>query len=216
MDQEIRAAERRGDLERLAALRERAGAGLELTRRLEAIREKLATARGLWRPPRRGRYQADTFRWFGAETHRFQLKPPLPETAILAFERQHAITLPQEHRRFLAEVGAEGAGPFYGLLPLERWHDHLTDDPPAGHLGRPLLLDAESPPVDDEAWIGPPGTLALAHQGCAYFSALVVSGPARGRVIHVGLDGPPVHEDAPDFLAWYERWLDRVITGQPT
>jgi hypothetical protein len=59
------------------------------------------------------------------------------------------------------------------------------------------------------------GTLALGHLGCGILSLLVVSGPARGRVA-VTCDEPtgPLLPRDPDFLAWYERWLDAVLAGE--
>jgi hypothetical protein len=55
---------------------------------------------------------------FGANGHHFTLNPPLVETEVLAFERQHVITLPAAYRRFLIELGNGGAGPYYGVNPL--------------------------------------------------------------------------------------------------
>lgn len=59
------------------------------------------------------------------------------------------------------------------------------------------------------------GTLAVVHHGCTSYTQLVVSGPGRGRLVNVDLNGIPapyVLED-PDFLTWYERWLDELLAG---
>ncbi|GLY36848.1 hypothetical protein Amsp01_028720 [Amycolatopsis sp. NBRC 101858] len=59
------------------------------------------------------------------------------------------------------------------------------------------------------------GILAVVHHGCTAFTHLVVSGPGRGRLVNVDLDGfpaPYVLEDK-DFLAWYERWLAELLAG---
>jgi len=50
---------------------------------------------------------------FGSETHGFVLGPPIEVDA----------KLPDEFRRFVTELGGSGAGPFYGLLPRERWKE---------------------------------------------------------------------------------------------
>ena len=55
---------------------------------------------------------------FGANGHHFTLNAPLVEAEVLAFERQHAIELPPEYRRFLIDLGNGGAGPYYGIFPL--------------------------------------------------------------------------------------------------
>jgi HEAT repeat protein len=59
------------------------------------------------------------------------------------------------------------------------------------------------------------GTLALVHQGCAYYALLVVTGRYRGRVVYVNLDrcGMPYFVRNADFLSWYERWLDELLWG---
>ncbi|MFC4883959.1 hypothetical protein ACFPK5_01975 [Streptomyces beijiangensis] len=43
-----------------------------------------------------------------------------------------------------------------------------------------------------------------------------VTGPLAGRMLHgnaAGFWGPDV-SSAPDFLAWYERWLDHLAAGK--
>ena len=57
---------------------------------------------------------------FGAEHHRFELGPRLPEVVVAEFEDRHEVELPPEYRRFLIELGNGGAGPGYGLTPLNR------------------------------------------------------------------------------------------------
>jgi hypothetical protein len=60
-----------------------------------------------------------------------------------------------------------------------------------------------------------PGTIAVVYGGCSDFTLLVVTGPGRGRLVEVNAEGffaPRFHTD-PDFLAWYERWLDFTLTG---
>lgn len=55
---------------------------------------------------------------FGADTHRYELAPALPEAEIRTFEEVHGIHLPAEYRSFVAEVGNGPAGPGHGLMPL--------------------------------------------------------------------------------------------------
>lgn len=60
-----------------------------------------------------------------------------------------------------------------------------------------------------------PGTLTISSHGCSLVTQLVVTGPARGRLLNLDAEastGPYVVEDA-DFLAWYERWLDEALAG---
>ncbi|MGW7245288.1 SMI1/KNR4 family protein [Streptomyces decoyicus] len=55
---------------------------------------------------------------FGADTHRYELAPPLPQAQIRAFEEAHGIELPSAYRSFVAEVGNGPADPGHGLMPL--------------------------------------------------------------------------------------------------
>jgi hypothetical protein len=62
-------------------------------------------------------------RVFGADSHAFRMNPPLSETDIIAFEQKHLVTLPDDFRQFLTNVGNGGAGPFYGVFPLGEMDD---------------------------------------------------------------------------------------------
>jgi hypothetical protein len=165
----------------------------------------------------------DRFTSFGAEKHRYRLNPPLPEASVAAFEAEHEIVLPEGYRRFVVEVADGGAGPGYGLLTLADAYGEVSDSF-AGHLVEPSpfvpgTLYAEN--WWDRFW-GPDdrpdplqGTLAVVHHGCTSYTQLVVSGPGRGRLVNVDLNGVPapyVLEDE-DFLSWYERWLDELLAG---
>src|SRR5579884_3899453 len=126
---------------------------------------------------------------FGSQAHRFRLNPPLDESAVAAFERRHLVRLPAPYRQFLLRAGNGGAGPYYGLLPLERWADAVLESLP-DYLGRPSPLRPDMPAgVEWEKTLGCAweelfqGTLALCHQGCAYYTLLVVTGEYRGRVV---------------------------------
>lgn len=131
---------------------------------------------------------------FGSDHHHFRLSPCLSESAISKFEAEHRIRLPEDYREFLLMVGNGGAGPYYGLLPLEKWADAVMVDHP-DYLARPSPLRPDM--AADKPWeetLHCPweelfqGTLALVHQGCAYYALLVVTGSFRGRVVYVNLD----------------------------
>lgn len=142
------------------------------------------------------------FRVFGSEQHRYRLGPCLTEMEIQQFEHPHQITLPEEYRDFLLHVGNGGAGPYYGLLPLEKsveseeseflarpfphanWWNGMTPpnwwDVPSEQR-EPTQFD----PRQEEEYFADKhiqGTLCLAHEGCGYYRLLVVSGPERGYI----------------------------------
>jgi hypothetical protein len=62
---------------------------------------------------------------FGGDSHNFCVNPTLSEPDILAFEKEHRATLPDDFRQFLTNVGNGGAGPFYGVFPLGEMDDNF-------------------------------------------------------------------------------------------
>lgn len=160
---------------------------------------------------------------FGSESHRFELTARRSEADLRAFEQQRGVELPEAYRAFLLYGGGGGAGPYYGLYPLEAWDDVaacFVEHPPADLLQRPSPLRVGSNDVDlgedDEKSVPEAfqGAMTIGTQGCQYFNLLIVSGECRGRVAYVDTDGGPVYVSRePDFLAWYERWLDELLGG---
>ena len=162
------------------------------------------------------------FMAFGVEEHKFTLGTPLSESAVAEFEERHEIALPPEYRLFVTELGDGGAGPGYRL---SRLGEACGTGCRAGHLVRPSpylpgprYLDDwerryEDPPGPNRMFL--PGTLRIAHHGCSVVTQLVVTGPARGRLLNLDYEGPagPYVVEDTDFLAWYERWLDEVLAG---
>src|SRR3954454_16307446 len=53
---------------------------------------------------------------FGSGGHDYKLNPPLPTSVIEAFEERHGVSLPEDYRHFLSEIGNGGDGPHYGRL----------------------------------------------------------------------------------------------------
>ncbi len=56
---------------------------------------------------------------FGASSHRYQLYPVLSVQAVEAYEAKYNIKLPSEYKFFITYVGNGGAGPDYGIDPLD-------------------------------------------------------------------------------------------------
>jgi hypothetical protein len=158
---------------------------------------------------------------FGSASHRFVLRQPLREAAAARFEQEHGVLLPAGYRAFVTRLGDCGAGPYYGLLPLERWYSGIRGDL-ASALSRPPLLRPGMPgDVDADAFLGcdadalTDGAITVVDQGCTFYSLLIVNGPHRGAVVNIDFDffGPPYFTQDPDFLSWYERWLDELLWG---
>jgi hypothetical protein len=134
---------------------------------------------------------------FGATGHRYMVRPA-DELTVARFEQRHRARLPEPFRRLLLEVTDGGAGPGYGMFPLDR----ATDDDVAEDLsllGQPfdhdeyfeLQLPDIDPEEDEDAydaamnvyWRDMPGTMTLCHYGCAIRAQLVVTGALAGQVV---------------------------------
>lgn len=177
-------------------------------------------------------------RVFGASTHKYQINEPLNEKDIKEFEDEYLITLPDEYRCFLLEVGDGGAGPYYGLQTL---NDSLFEDldyKRPGEYVNPSIqfphlaawnMEFEGDYEDDVAyqefeeeyfsdkWIT--GVLRLCNYGCGISMNLVVNGDEKGNiwVDDRGNDGgiypDPYFEqtERTSFLNWYNLWLDASL-----
>jgi hypothetical protein len=114
-------------------------------------------------------------------------------SAVTAFEARYGVSLPEDYRAFLLEVGDGGAGPFYGVHRLDRSDLYAADreDLLPGFLAGAFPhtqswndLGDGSPEAeeecDDPALVR--GSLNLSHQGCGYMVRLVLNGPQRGTL----------------------------------
>lgn len=146
---------------------------------------------------------------FGEEQHEFRLGPKLAEARVAALEAGHDIVLPDAYRQFLTYIGGSGAAPFYVLIPLERcsllvMHPRGTPGAPRG-FGRTGLRTP-----------GREFFLHVIEMGCTDIRVIAVTGPLTGRVLIGNGDGywGPNVSSAPDFLDWYERWLNHMGAGR--
>ena len=176
---------------------------------------------------------------FGASTHRYQFNPPLKPEEVAAFEASQAVGLPEDYRDFILNVGNGGAGPCYGIYPLQPEgsihhgmgnHNRIDLSVPFQH-GEPwgadwldlVDWDAGERPDDSrmEEYLDTrhiAGSLCICHQGCSDFWLLVVKGNERG---HVWMDGrgnlsgifPESGADGErlTFSQWYLNWLDDCL-----
>jgi tetratricopeptide (TPR) repeat protein len=151
------------------------------------------------------------FEQFGAATHRYTLGPPLGDEVFGELERTTGLKLPVDYAAFVTRVGLSGAGPGYGLLPVD------TPAQLALMAGEFPYRRPLRPPQPDLEVLDRPlsGVLALAHHGCDYFSFLVVRGPRAGSVWldlrAAGLGLVPTHDSYSD---WYRDWIRATAGGE--
>src|SRR5215218_4625213 len=137
----------------------------EMMDRTSRIQQKLTRLRSIDREQR----------IFGADYHQYELAPPTSEQQIRLFESTHGIELPEDYRAFLTEIGNGGAGPYYGLLPLDNTISEWSLREDAQYLSKPFPL----PVGTDNLW---QGTLRICEFGCAIEFLLVETGSERGHV----------------------------------
>jgi hypothetical protein len=162
-----------------------------------------------------------TFEVFGSESHRYRLTPPLRPEEVGTLERRHRLSLPDEYRAFITQIGDGGAGPDYGLFSLAAG---LRESASTLHRPFPFSTATAQGVIaarrggEQYAGVVPAetvgGALAICHSGCAIFYYLVVNGEQRGTVWNGREDWFPCSSRQGrqwTFLDWYEDWLDRWL-----
>lgn len=127
-------------------------------------------------------------RRFGAAVHRYELAPPLDAAAVAALEHRLGAALPDDLRELVTELGAGGAGPGYGIVPMD--------------VAGPLVAAPAGAPWSRG--------LPLAHLGCGYTAVVALDSRARGEVwIDARAIGVvrPIQSGA---TALYLDWIDRL------
>ncbi len=84
---------------------------------------------------------------FGSQKHKYKLNATVSLDTINQFESTYKIKLPNEYVHFLINIGNGGAGPFYGLEPLE---NVLFAD--LDYKRADLLLNPTIPFLHTEPW----------------------------------------------------------------
>ncbi|MCG2616756.1 SMI1/KNR4 family protein [Terrimonas sp. NA20] len=145
---------------------------------------------------------------FGAQKHRYKINPPISSNTIQQFEATHQVKLPDDYITFLTEIGNGGAGPYYGLEPLQNSIYADLDYPTQDFLlnpGKPFVHTEPwnltfEPSVDEDEYEEEyeneqaafeekyfniehmNGVVAICNFGCAISLNLVVNGAEYGNI----------------------------------
>lgn len=173
-------------------------------------------------------------KFFGTPGHHYELNPVLTEQEVLEIEKKLNISIPEEYREFLLNVGDGGAGPAWGLISI-KWafpDDEFLKKYP-DFCSQEFSYDeswAEGIRAhfkDDPAYMEPlpdpfGGYFKLNDYGHAMSAILIVGhGSQYGKMWFLDDDAPsfaPMHQEVQgrewymSFLDWYENWLDESLT----
>jgi hypothetical protein len=141
-------------------------------------------------------------RRFGAAAHRYALAPPLDGDAIAEIERRLGAALPEELRGFATELAGGGAGPGYGIAPIDR---------AAGFVVAAPRVAPTSAGVASLPWTR---GLPLAHLGCGYTAVIALDGAARGEIWIDARAIGVVRPIQPGVTALYLDWIDRLARAR--
>lgn len=132
----------------------------------------------------------------------------LSESEIAEFEKKHNVRLPWAYRLFLETTG-DGCKAMIDGFPLKR-----LNEIECGELSKPFepeeawVWEDDGSTAEEIAQRAYNGVLELIDIGDGMSFYLIVSGKCRGEVrlfTDVGVQPLRGH---PDFLAWFELWLD--------
>lgn len=204
----------------------------DYTDQIQRIKDKLLEAK-----------KADkNLKVFGADRHKYIINKPTTLKAVTEFETKYSVELPDCYKAFLLEIGNGGigwqnsaAGPFFGIYPFGENVNELIYDNTEKYLKNecviiPKMTDdfwksltkniEENDEISDEDYeieLGKlwGGILPIGSQGCTYLHGIVLNGQYKGTVVNLDMDRQkPKFTYEINFLDWYERWLDEVISGE--
>jgi hypothetical protein len=189
-----------------------------------AVREKITRLGQREWPAEWGAKEEEAIGDFYGWCHRYLLEAPIATEEIANFERQQGITLPDDYRQFLTQLGNGGAGPDFGIFALGKREEEPLPDIVLENLRIEFAFDEawnETSLLDKpELYYGYEvlaGAVPIATQGCAMDYWMVVSGPRKGEIWFdkrtdgagvepvCGVDGRHM-----SFGTWYETWLDGI------
>lgn len=139
------------------------------------------------------------FYYVGAKDHRYLFNEPCEESQLADFEKEHGVALPEELRFVFLQVGNGGAGPDWGLEPIENWEPR-----------QPNRLWSGADGFEDTDKLS--GMIAIVDRYPSYKVCIICTGERKGQC--VGYDGGYIVTNPVSSLAFeYNRWLDENLPG---
>lgn len=167
---------------------------------------------------------------FGANVHKYR-NTKVSETELLVFEKRIGVSLPDDFREFIINIGT-GAGPDFGIYTLsqmleeyDEWAYCLGNNSKLSNTCELTNIDALD--VIEQKRKNPTnffskrlktanGILPIQTEGCTYCCAIILSGEQAGKMWGVDtneFDSLPAGLITEfDFLSWYNAWLDKSIS----
>lgn len=137
--------------------------------------------------------------------HHYRLGPVMSEAELTDFEGKYRIRIPDDYRQFLLNVGNGGAGPSWGLYPLDirgcdptKPFPYVTPD----DCESVAAINGNGFPIEDYF-----GVLCILNYGCGD-GFLVVNGQSYGT-IWLGQDC--YYPTGVSFGGLYREWLERSL-----
>jgi SMI1 / KNR4 family (SUKH-1) len=179
--------------------------------------------------------EAAFYRPIGPDYNKFELNPCLSPDEVQDFEIQHKVSLPDDYKQFLLELGNGGAGPYYGLAKLQNshpkhmialpWTQEYWDNQPFDSLSKdfPYTGNREQDVIIADSFYDDngddkgssddnySGMLVISHQGCTCWNLLVINGQFKGAIWEYegsGGDLDGFTNTNKDFKTWYMEWLN--------
>ncbi|KAB1155935.1 hypothetical protein F7018_11540 [Tenacibaculum aiptasiae] len=150
---------------------------------------------------------------FGASSHKYILNSPLNMQEVNNFEKKYNITLPNNYRTFLTEigngglenknsvVGNSGAGPDYGIFKLGHPY-HFIVEPSLKYLEKEPFFNESTTQdewnkiydkmdnnisnedYDKEIAKAYSGILNIGFSGCSGYLGIILKGKNKDRIVH--------------------------------
>jgi hypothetical protein len=176
----------------------------KMINQIESITSKLAKVREL----------DLKFQEFGANEHKYYVNPGDSSSAIINFEKEHNVTLPEDYKLFLLKLGNGGkvyknlefpknaAGPGYGIYPLGVGLDEICPTA-AQSLSKKVFFDSE---MSKNVWESKAlksydsqpfeirdkrynemysGIMIIGHNGCSSYNGIILNGKDAGKIVYL-------------------------------